>query len=212
MNRHLRRVIQENNYGEMIALGTKEGSLSKTLLQFRNFVLTAYAKQLQHGLHMRDFTFFSSVMSSTMIASLVYVAQQYVQSIGKTGEERDEFLQERLSPKAIGGATFQRNTYSTLIPAILDMGLYYSGNDTLFNYRSSGLETNLWTGNPTYSLLQKTGGAIRSTGKAVFDDEYDFSKRDAYKWLRILPYQNMLGVRNVLQYMIDESDLPRTSN
>ena len=212
MNRHLRRVIQENNYGEMIALGTKEGSLSKTLLQFRNFVLTAYAKQLQHGLHMRDFTFFSSVMSSTMIASLVYVAQQYVQSIGKTGEERDEFLQERLSPKAIGGATFQRNTYSTLIPAILDMGLYYSGNDTLFNYRSSGLETNLWTGNPTYSLLQKTGGAIRSTGKAIFDDEYDFSKRDAYKWLRILPYQNMLGVRNVLQYMIDESDLPRTSN
>ena len=212
MNRHLRRVIQENNYGEMIALGTKEGSLSKTLLQFRNFVLTAYAKQLQHGLHMRDFTFFSSVMSSTMIASLVYVAQQYVQSIGKTGEEKDEFLEERLSPKAIGGATFQRNTYSTLIPAVMDMALYYSGNDTLFNYRSSGLETNLWTGNPTYSLLQKTGGAIRSTGKAIFDDEYDFSKRDAYKWLRILPYQNMLGVRNVLQYMIDESDLPRTSN
>ena len=212
MNRHLRRVIQENNYGEMIALGTKEGSLSKTLLQFRNFVLTAYAKQLQHGLHMRDFTFFSSVMSSTMIASLVYVAQQYVQSIGKTGEEKDEFLEERLSPEAIGGATFQRNTYSTLIPAVMDMALYYSGNDTLFNYRSSGLETNLWTGNPTYSLLQKTGGAIRSTGKAIFDDEYDFSKRDAYKWLRILPYQNMLGVRNVLQYMIDESDLPRTSN
>jgi len=212
MNRHLRRVIQENNYGEMIALGTKEGSLSKTLLQFRNFVLTAYAKQLQHGLHMRDFTFFSSVMSSTMIASLVYIAQQYVQAIGKTGEEKDDFLQERLSPEAIGGATFQRNTYSTLIPAVMDMALYYSGNDTMFNYRSSGLETNLWTGNPTYSLLQKTGGAIRSTGKAVFDDEYDFSKRDAYKWLRILPYQNMLGVRNVLQYMIDESDLPRTSN
>ena len=212
MNRHLRRVIQENNYGEMIALGTKEGSLSKTLLQFRNFVLTAYAKQLQHGLHMRDFTFFSSVMSSTMIASLVYIAQQYVQAIGKTEEEKDDFLQERLSPEAIGGATFQRNTYSTLIPSVMDMALYYSGNDTMFNYRSSGLETNLWTGNPTYSLLQKTGGAIRSTGKAVFDDEYDFSKRDAYKWLRILPYQNMLGVRNVLQYMIDESDLPRTSN
>ena len=211
MNRHLRRVIQENNYGEMVALGA-DSSLGKTLLQFRNFVITAYAKQLQHGLHMRDFTFFSSVMTSTMLASLVYVSQQYIQAIGKTGEERDEFLEERLSPEAIGGATFQRNTYATLLPPVIDTALYYSGNDTLFNYRSSGLETNLWTGNPTYSLLQKTGGAIRSTGKAVFDDEYDFSKRDAYKWLRILPYQNMLGVRNVLQYMIDESDLPKTSN
>ena len=210
MNRHLRRVIQENNYGEMVALGA-DSSLGKTLLQFRNFVLTAYSKQLQHGLHMRDFVFFSSFASSTLIASLVYVAQQQIQAIGKKGETREEFLEQRLSPEAIGGATFQRNTYSTLIPPILDMGLYYSGNDTMFNYRSSGLETNLWTGNPTYSLLQKTGGAIRSTGKAVFDDEYDFSKRDAYKWLRILPYQNMLGVRNLTQYLIDESDLPRQS-
>jgi hypothetical protein len=210
MNRHLRRIIQENNYGEMVALGADD-SLGKTLLQFRNFVITAYSKQLQHGLHMRDFVFFSSLMSSTMIASLVYIAQQYIQSIGKGSVEREEFLEERLSPEAIAGATFQRNTYSTLIPGILDTGLYYSGNDTMFNYRASGLETNLWTGNPTWSLLEKATGAIRSTGKAVFDDEYDFSKRDAYKWLRILPYQNMLGVRNMLQYMIDESDLPSTS-
>ena len=62
------------------------------------------------------------------------------------------------------------------------------------------------------ALLEKAAGAIRSTGKSVIDDDYDFSKRDAYKWLRILPYQNMLGVRNVLQYMIDKNDLPRTSN
>ena len=210
MNRHLRRIIQENNYGEMVAIGADD-TLGKTLLQFRNFVITAYAKQLQHGLHMRDFTFFSSVMSSTMIASLVYIAQQQIQAIGKGPEEREEFLEERLSPEAIAGATFQRNTYSTLIPPILDTASHYTGGDTFFNYRSSGLETNLWTGNPTWSLLQKAGGAIRSTGRAIRDDEYDFSKRDAYKWLRILPYQNMLGVRNMLQYMIDESDLPSTS-
>lgn len=58
MNRHLRRVIQENNYGEMVAIGNGEKSpLAKVVLQFRNFILTAYSKQLQHGLHMRDFTF-----------------------------------------------------------------------------------------------------------------------------------------------------------
>ena len=210
MNRHLRRVIQENNYGEMMAMGA-DGSLGKTLFQFRNFVTTAYSKQLLHGLHMRDFTFFSSFMTSTMLAGLVYVGQQYAQAVGKTGEERDDFFERRLSPEAIGGATFQRNTYSTLLPAFIDTGAYLSGIDPFLNYRSSGLETNIWTGNPTISLIEKTTGAIRSTGKAIIDDEYDFSKRDAYKWLRIAPYQNMLGIRNVLQYMIDDSDLPSTS-
>ena len=210
MNRHLRRVIQENNYGEMMAMGA-DGSLGKTLFQFRNFVTTAYSKQLLHGLHMRDFTFFSSFMTSTMLAGLVYVGQQYAQAVGKTGEERDDFLERRLSPEAIGGATFQRNTYSTLLPAFIDTGAYLSGADPFLNYRSSGLETNIWTGNPTISLIEKTTGAIRSTGRAIVDDEYDFSKRDAYKWLRIAPYQNMLGIRNVLQYMIDDSDLPSTS-
>ena len=210
MNRHLRRVIQENNYGEMISMGA-DGSLGKTLFQFRNFVMTAYSKQLLHGLHMRDLTFFMSFASSTMLAGLVYIAQQNIQAIGKTGTEREEFLEDRLSLESIGGATFQRNTYSTLLPSLLDMGLYYSGNDTMFNYRSSGLETNLWTGNPTYALIENIGKAVRGAGQAITDDEYDFSKRDAYKWLRIAPYQNMLGIRNVLQYMIDDSDLPSTS-
>ena len=146
-----------------------------------------------------------------MLAGLVYIAQQNIQAIGKTGTEREEFLEDRLSLESIGGATFQRNTYSTLIPSLLDMGLYYSGNDTMFNYRSSGLETNLWTGNPTYALVENIGKAVRGAGQAITDDEYDFSKRDAYKWLRIAPYQNMLGIRNVLQYMIDGSDLPSTS-
>ena len=210
MNRHLRRVIQENNYGEMMAMGA-DGSIGKTLFQFRNFVTTAYSKQLLHGLHMRDFTFASSFLTSTMLAGLVYVGQTYAQSVGKTGAERDEFFEDRLSAKAIGRATFQRNTYSTLVPAITDTGAYLFGFDPFLNYRSSGLETNIVTGNPTYSLIQNIGRAASSTGKAVFDDEYDFSKKDAYKWLRIAPYQNMLGVRNILQYMIGDSNLPDTS-
>ncbi len=210
MNRHLRRVIQENNYGEMMAMGA-DGSLGKTLFQFRNFVMTAYSKQLLHGLHMWDLTFFMSFASSTMLAGLVYIAQQNIQAIGKTGEEREEFIENRLSLEAIGGATFQRNTFSSLLPAVIDTTLHYTGQDMMFNYRSSGLETNLWTGNPTYALVENIGKAVRGAGQAITDDEYDFSKRDAYKWLRIAPYQNMLGIRNVLQYMIDGSDLPSTS-
>ena len=211
MSRHLRRVIQENNYGEMIALGT-DSALGKTMLQFRNFVITAYSKQLLHGLHMRDFTAFSSAMSSMFIASLVFVSQTHVQALGKSSSEKEDFLEDRLSIKNIGKAAFQRSTYASLLPVFYDTLASPFVSEPMFNYRTSGLEINLITGNPTYNLLFDKGfGAIKAIGTSAVDDEYDFSKQSAYKIKAILPYQNMLGVTNILQYMIDESDLPETS-
>jgi hypothetical protein len=211
MSRHLRRVIQENNYGEMLAIGT-DSRLGKTMLQFRNFVITAYSKQLLHGFHMRDFTALAGAMSSAFIASLVFVAQTHVQALGKSGSEKEDFLEKRLSIGSIGKAAFQRSTYASLLPVFYDTLASPFGAEPMFNYRTSGLEINLITGNPTYNLLFDKGfGAIKSIGTALADDEYDFSKQSAYKIKAILPYQNMVGITNILQYMIDESDLPSTS-
>lgn len=210
MSRHLKRVIQEVNYGEMVAIGA-DSTTGKLLLQFRNFMLNAYGKQLVHGLHMRDFTAFSAAMTSTFLASLVYVAQTYVQSIGKGKTQKEDFLDKQLDPANIAKAAFQRSTYSTLFPTLIDTGAYLSGFNPLFNYRTTGLDINIITGNPTYSLFTNASSAVRNTGKAIFDDQYDFSKADANKWLRILPYQNMLGIKNVMQYLIDRSDLPEKS-
>jgi hypothetical protein len=210
MSRHLKRVIQEANYGEMVAIGA-DSSTGKLLLQFRNFMLNAYGKQLVHGIHMKDFTAFSAAMSSVFIASLVYVAQTYAQSVGKGRQQKEDFLEEKLKLGSIGKAAFQRSTYSTIFPTLIDTGAYFSGFNPLFNYRTTGLDANIITGNPTYTLFSNAGTAVRNTGKAVFDDKYDFSKSDANKWLRILPYQNMLGIKNVMQYLIDGSDLPEKS-
>lgn len=210
MSRHLKRVIQEANYGEMVAIGA-DSSTGKLLLQFRNFMLNAYGKQLVHGIHMKDFTAFSAAMSSVFIASLVYVAQTYAQSVGKGRQQKEDFLEEKLKLGSIGKAAFQRSTYSTIFPTLIDTGAYFSGFNPLFNYRTTGLDANIITGNPTYTLFSNAGTAVRNTGKAVFDDQYDFSKSDANKWLRILPYQNMLGIKNVMQYLIDGSDLPEKS-
>ena len=207
MSRHIRRIVQENNYGEMLAIGTDSG-LGKTMLQFRNFVITAYSKQLLHGLHMRDFTAFASAMTSTFIAGLVYVAQTHIQAIGKSPEEKQDFLDKRFSYLSIGSAAFQRSTYSTLLPTFVDTARDPFGAEPLFNYRSSGLEINLVTGNPTYRLFEKGYGSVKSIGTAIADDEYDFSKQSLYKLKAIAPYQNMLGITNILQYLIDDSDLP----
>ena len=210
MGRHLRRVVQENNYGEMLVVGT-DGGLGKTMLQFRNFVITAYSKQLLHGLHMWDFTAFSSAMTSTFLAGLVYTAQTHIQAIGKSPQEKKEFLEKRLSVGSIGKASFQRSTYSTLLPTFADTFRDPFGAEPLFNYRSSGLEVNVITGNPSYRLITKGWGAISDIGTAAVNDEFDFSKQSLYKLKAIAPFQNMLGITNILQYMIDESDLPDKS-
>jgi len=162
---------------------------------------------------MRDFTAFSSAMTSTFIAGLVYVAQTHIQAIGKSAQEKDEFLEKRLSFESIGKASFQRSTYSTLLPTFIDTTRQAGGSQPLFNYRSSGLEINLITGNPSYRLFEKAfvGGAFTDIVKSGLDNEYDFSKQSAYKLKAILPWQNMLGITNILQYMIDESDLPDKS-
>ena len=151
-------------------------------------------------------------MSSIFFAGTIYIAQTHVQSLGKSKDEREDFLEKRLTPESIGKAAFQRSTYATLLPSLIDTGAFFTGQDPMFNYRTTGLDTNLVTGNPTYDLIvNKIGGAINNTGKAIFNDDYDFSKRDAYKWKSIAPFQNMIGITNILQFMIDESDLPSRS-
>lgn len=212
MGRYLGRIVQENNYGEMIGyLKLADSTLGKTLMQFRTFVSVAYSKQLLHGLHMRDLNFFTAFFGSMFFASLAYVAQIYAQAAGKGTAERQNFLEEKLDPASIAKATFQRSTYSTLIPPAVDALRYANGFDPIFNYRTSGLDINLWTGNPTVSLFNNAANAYKGVASSVSQDDYDLSKRDVYNVLRILPFQNMLGVRNVLQYMIDESDLPEFS-
>jgi len=209
MSRHLKRITQEGNYGEAIGyLDLADSSLGKTLIQFRNFVLTAYSKQLLHGIHMNDLNFYVSLAAGSFFTALSYTAQTLAQSAGKGDSERIDFLEERLSPKSIGKAMFQRNTYSTIIPPMFDSMRYVAGYDPVFSYRNTGLETNIITGNPSYQLADKAIRAGRGIFKSFTDDEYDFSKRDAKNILRILPYQNMLGWSNLTQHMIDESDLP----
>jgi hypothetical protein len=209
MSRHTKRITQETNYGEMVGyLRLSDTSWGKTLLQFRNFVLTAYSKQLLHGIHMNDLNFYVAATAGMFFTSLGYIAQTYAQSLGKGDSEKIDFLEERLSPSAIGKAVFQRNTYSTIIPPIFDTLRSAAGFDPVFSYRNTGLESNIITGNPSYQLAEKSWKALTGISKSVLDDEYDFSKRDAKNILRVSPYYNMLGWSNLTQHMIDESDLP----
>jgi len=106
-------------------------------------------------------------------------------------------------------ASFQRSGWSSLIPTYADTLLSSVSPDNRFNFRTSGLEVNLYTGNPTYDLLTNgIGKSIQSMLKATRSD-YSFSKTDMNRVMRLLPFQNMYGINNIINFLNDKSGLPK---
>tara|TARA_S200000501_G_C20846934_1_gene753995 strand:- start:135 stop:2618 length:2484 start_codon:yes stop_codon:yes gene_type:complete len=210
INRWGRRTIQENDIGEQMFLGgLTDTTTGKILFQFRGFMMTAYGKHLLHGLKMNDVQAYKGFVMSTMFAGMAYVAQIQAQAVLMTGRDRKKFLENRLGKtedeiiKNIAKAGFQRSAFASLIPAFVDTGLGIFGVNPLFHYRSTGLDSNIITGNPTYDLLWTKGfsptGGIARTAKSMWDSDYDFSQSQYNDLTQMFILQNALGIQNVIR-------------
>ena len=218
INRWGRRTIQENDIGEQMFLGgLTDTTTGKILFQFRGFMMTAYGKHLLHGLKMNDVQAYKGFVMSTMFAGMAYVAQIQAQALLMTGRDRKKFLENRLGKtegeiiKNIAKAGFQRSAFASLIPATVDTGLGIFGVNPLFHYRSTGLDSNIITGNPTYDLLWTKGfsptGGIARTAKSMWDSDYDFSQSQYNDLTQMFILQNALGIQNVIR-KIGSMNLP----
>lgn len=205
VRRFARRTVQENDIGEVAYFGalrgiggTTDGTLGKTLFQFRSFMMTAWGKHFVHGLKLRDFQAFESFMLSMFMAGNAYMLQSYAQSLFR--KDKDKFLKDRLSTSAIAKAAFQRAAFASIMPPIADLAISPFREDPLFHYRSSGLDTNIITGNPTYSLIfQKLLPALQAPGRAAFNPDKSYNRTDWNSATSLLAWQNMLGIQQSLR-------------
>ncbi len=218
INRWGKRTIQENDIGEQMFLGgLTDTTTGKLMFQFRGFMMTAYGKHLLHGLKMNDVQAYKGFVMSTMFAGMAYVAQIQAQALLMTGRDRKKFLENRLGKteediiKNIAKAGFQRSAFASLLPATIDSGLGLFGVNPLFHYRSTGLDSNIITGNPTYDLLWTKGfsptGGIARTAKSMWDSDYDFSQSQYNDLTQMFILQNALGIQNVIR-KIGSMNLP----
>lgn len=194
--RYINRLVQENDLGQMRMWMTDP--TAKTFLQFRTFIIAAHEKQLLHNLHMRDFQTFTTFAASSLMATLGYSAMTYMRSVGRSDQE--EYLQRRMAPKELAKASFERSSWSALIPTAVD-----SFSPGTFGYsRSSGQDVSLWFGNPTADTIGGAGQALRTlaTGQALDSQE------DLRSLSTLLPFQNMNGVLQMSNIMIGSSGLP----
>lgn len=201
-DRMVYRAVQENDIGS--STWWMHSTLGRMLTQFRSFIFNAWVKQTLHGLRFRDKQAFAALMFTSTFGGLSYMARSYLNTA--TDPEARE---RRLNLKAIATATMASTGYASILPSVVDTGLVNAGEDALFaQVRTTGLSTDAITGAPiiqTANNLQSTLGSPIRTMR----DDYEYSQQDFRKLTRLLPFNNVLGIRNAIDIMAEE--LPERS-
>lgn len=202
-DRMVYRAVQENDIGS--SAWWMHTTTGRMLTQFRSFIINAWVKQTLHGMRFRDRQTFAAVMFTTTFGGLSYMARSYTNTLTGDPERRERLL----DPKNIATASMAATGYASIMPTVIDTGLVNIGEEAMFaQVRTTGLSTDLITGAPivqTINNLQSTAGApVR-----VMRDDYEFSQDDFRKFTRLLPLNNVLGVRNAIDLMNEE--LPERS-
>ena len=145
-------------------------TLGKMVSQFRTFMLVSYSKQFLHNIRRNDFAAYSAMMYSSFFAGLSYVAQTHANAVLR--DDKQEFLQERLTPLEIGKAAFQRSSWASLFPTLIDTAAPFFGEDPVFSYgRTTGLATGVISGVPSVQLLDTRLKGVQGIRRAVLNDE-----------------------------------------
>lgn len=198
--RWTRRSIQQNDLGNLNKYMTT--TMGKMLTQFRTFMLVSHAKQFLHNLAARDIRAFSAMFTSVFFAGASYVAQTSINA--QFREDKQEFLDERLSMKNIGLSAFQRSSWAALIPAMVDSGAAFYTDDPIFAYgRSSGLATDFVKGVPMFDLAQKAHTVASGASRAILNPDYQWSRGQQRALNSILPLQNAIGIKNAMNKLVD---------
>jgi len=208
LHRETTRMVQENDISG--TFGWQNRAIGKMLWQFRSFVLQAHTRQGLYMVNMKDRHAVSAMMMQSFFGSLSWTAQKGIKisalmAIGDMAAAKKE--QKRLEGWNLPKAAIQRAAWAGMIPMIVDSGLYAAGAETpLFAYRTSGLEANLWTGNPTVDLATNMLGAVSGATRAVAGGGYN--QNDARALIRSLPFQNIMIFGDALQ-SLNRRTLPK---
>jgi len=197
--RWTRRSIQQNDVGNLNLYMTS--TMGQILTQFRTFMLVSHAKQFLHNIKANDFKAYSAMMYSCTFAGLSYMAQQQANAIGR--EDKEEFLKERLSVESIAKASFQRSSWAALFPGLIDTGASFFIDDPIFAYRSTGLDTQFITGNPTVQLVSKGLSSAQAVSRSIVNPDLQFSQGQQRALNTIIPFNNALAIKNALNKLVD---------
>lgn len=193
-HRESRRVVQENDLASMVPIMGK--GWGQTMFQFMNFSMQGWNKSMAFAMNHRDYQTLSTVLHGSMFAMATYLARTNAQMAGMSAQERADFAEKRLSNKQIVANSFGRIAQVSLLPIIIDSTIaptpIFSGARTTSNV------TDFVGSNPTLSAISTALAIPRKLALASASDEVQVSERDVRNWMKLLPFNNVVGISNVL--------------
>jgi hypothetical protein len=205
---HARQIIQHNDLGNGVRW--LSSPLMMSLVQFRGFVVNAWAKQTLFNLHHRDMRSLATVTYSMMLGSMIYALREQVRAAGRS--DRDEYLEKKLAPGEIAKGAFQMMGVSSILPMIIDTPPMLAGYNGGFNARSTAQASDVWFGSPVLSLA----GDVQAASAAMIQpwaQGYEMSQQEKRALARVLPFGNTIPVMTGLSLMVgdDPERAPRVS-
>lgn len=207
VQRNSERMVQQVDFGQMAPwMTTWWGSIIR---QLRTFTIAAWDKQLLHGIDTVDQKTLARFTVGATSGALLYIARQHVMSLGQDENKRDKFLEDQLTPERIAAAAWANGGYSSLTPDIIDWAKYVfvdrfdNEASPIFTARYSQLQSRGVLSNPTSSTALRAGMAFKGALGAT-TDKGEFTQRDANNLTRIMPLQNMMGIRQLLNYTVSQ--------
>ncbi len=200
VSRWTRQSIQQNDIGNLNKYMTT--TMGKMLTQFRTFMLVSWSKQFLRNIKANDFRAYSAMMTSMFFAGTSYIGQTSLNA--QFREDKEEYLDKRLSVVEIGKASFQRSSWASLFPAMIDTGAAFVTEDPVFAYgRTTGLATNVFTGIPAVDLSQKAFNVVTGASRALINPDYQWSRSQQRALNSIGPLQNAIGIKNVMNKLVE---------
>jgi hypothetical protein len=141
-----------------------------------------------------------------MFAAATYIARTNAQMAGMSAEERASFAEKRLTTKQIVANSVGRIAQVSIMPMLIDSTIaptpIFSGARTTSNV------TDFVGSNPTLSAISSALAMPRKIALASASDETQVSEKDVRNWMKLLPFNNVVGITNVLNSVA--SDFPNT--
>jgi hypothetical protein len=192
--REARRVVQENDLASMVPIMGK--GWGQTMFQFMNFSLQGWNKSMAFAMNHKDYQTLSTVLHGSMFAAATYIARTNASMAGMSEEERQSFAEKRLSTKQIVANSIGRIAQVSIMPMLIDSTIaptpIFSGAKTTSNV------TDFIGSNPTLSAISTALAMPRKIALASASDDVQVGEKDVRNWMRLLPFNNVVGISNVL--------------
>lgn len=199
------RVIQRNDLGSLATWMTKPEV--KMLMEFRNFVNTAWKKQTLYGLNHID-----PRTATNWFAQLVAGAGSYYlysKALSLTQANPDKFMKDRVGDIGNGDYSkllpmgFSRAPFSSHLPMVYDTVVpTLTGTDPKFSYRTSGQSQSLFGNVPAASLAQNLYTSIGNTREAIQSGRR-LSQQEIKNWAKMI-VGNHVGFQMLLNLLIQD--------